>query len=235
MSLSESVAAAWTPAQLSGLRLWLKADSITGVANGASVLSWNDESGQANHATAPSAFAAPTFVLSGIGGRPSLNFGGTAYMRGSALPFATSGPYTVVTVQQAASISSQRCHFAIGDSLSGGFSFGRSTGGLDAILNEAVGTLTGAASTTNAQKWVATRSGAGPGGVTALRINGADQTLSAPTANAIAGTGSYIVGGRVNNSALWTGTFAEVIVLDSLADAATITQIETYLFNRYGI
>lgn len=65
--------AAITPAELSGLALWLKADSITGLANGASITAWQDTE---NSLTAsPPGGSQPTFATNSTPiGLPSVRF-----------------------------------------------------------------------------------------------------------------------------------------------------------------
>ncbi len=54
--------------------LWLKANEITGVSNGADLLTWTDASGNANTLTAPSSTFSPTYQTSVINGLPVVRF-----------------------------------------------------------------------------------------------------------------------------------------------------------------
>lgn len=61
-----------TPADLSGLALWLKADTITGLINGANVTNWQDTT---NSLTASPPGAAPTYATNSTpSGLPSVKF-----------------------------------------------------------------------------------------------------------------------------------------------------------------
>ena len=64
----------WTPASISGLGLWLEADKITGLSDGAPVTSWPDAS-PANHPVTPRA-TPPKWRQAGMGGRPTVEFSG---------------------------------------------------------------------------------------------------------------------------------------------------------------
>ena len=68
----------WThePDSLSGLSLWLKADSITGVADGGTINSWNDSSGNDNHAVQASVGLRATYRANVINGNPVVRFDG---------------------------------------------------------------------------------------------------------------------------------------------------------------
>jgi len=69
--------AAWTPAQLSGLALWLDAaDASTITLNGSTVSQWNDKSGNGRNASQATAANQPTRTLNGLGGRTVITFDG---------------------------------------------------------------------------------------------------------------------------------------------------------------
>jgi hypothetical protein len=63
----------FSPSELSGLFLWLKADA--GVTlSGSNVTAWADQSGNGNNAISPT--IPPTFVSSSINSKPSISFNG---------------------------------------------------------------------------------------------------------------------------------------------------------------
>ena len=69
--------AAWTPAELTGLALWLDAaDSSTITLNGSDVSQWDDKSGNGIDFLQGNAAAQPAYTPVGIGGKPSLTFTG---------------------------------------------------------------------------------------------------------------------------------------------------------------
>jgi hypothetical protein len=57
-----------------GLQVWYDAKSLSGYSNGQSVPSWPDLSGHSGAATQPTTTARPTYLSSGINGRPALKF-----------------------------------------------------------------------------------------------------------------------------------------------------------------
>lgn len=92
---------AFTPSSISGLLLWLKADSFSLPDNtiiGGPGLEWEDQSGNNNDGTA--AFGNVTYQTDGIGGSlPSIEFGGTTL----AIPAITaigSSDFTIVIVAE---------------------------------------------------------------------------------------------------------------------------------------
>lgn len=72
------------PSDFTDLRLWLKADAITGVADGGSVASWQDLSGHNYHATNSTPTERPTFVANGVNGLPIVRFDGSQNLASSA-------------------------------------------------------------------------------------------------------------------------------------------------------
>jgi hypothetical protein len=71
------VLSAWTPAQLSGLALWLDADdSSTVTLNGSAVSQWDDKSGNARNFTQSTAANQPTYLTTGFNGKSTLQTDG---------------------------------------------------------------------------------------------------------------------------------------------------------------
>lgn len=64
-----------TPEGMPNLTMWLKADSITGIADGQTVTNWYDSSGNGLVATQANASLRPTYRASVINNLPSLQFG----------------------------------------------------------------------------------------------------------------------------------------------------------------
>ena len=69
---------AWTPADLTGLALWLDADDASTITlNGSTVSQWDDKSGNNRHATQGVAANQPTYSAAEFNGKPALTFDGT--------------------------------------------------------------------------------------------------------------------------------------------------------------
>jgi len=65
--------------------LWLRADSITGISNGASVASWLDVSGNSNNASQGVANRQPLFITNELNGNPVVRFDGLDTLIGDYL------------------------------------------------------------------------------------------------------------------------------------------------------
>ena len=63
-------AAAWSPASIAGLQLWLDASQIAGLNDGDAVATWSDRSGNGNNATQATASKRFTYQTGEINGLP---------------------------------------------------------------------------------------------------------------------------------------------------------------------
>lgn len=72
-----SGAAAFTPASIAGLQLWVEADSGTGTTtDGTAVGTWTDQSGQGHHLTQATAGSQPVYKTNILNGKPVVRFDG---------------------------------------------------------------------------------------------------------------------------------------------------------------
>lgn len=88
----------WTPAQLA-TALWLDAaDASTITLNGSTVSQWSDKSGNGRNAVMATAVNQPTYVSSGINGKPTLAFDGASRTMVYDGTFLANTDYTVTAV-----------------------------------------------------------------------------------------------------------------------------------------
>lgn len=80
----------FTPTSVSGLKLWLEADRIVGLANADPVVTWADASGLGNDVTQATGSKQPTYRTNVLNGKPVVRFGGTddLLVRAGAPPFS---------------------------------------------------------------------------------------------------------------------------------------------------
>lgn len=76
-SMSGQVVVPAQPDSMGGLKLWLKADAITGLNDGDPVGTWNDSSGNGNNAAQSTAANKPTYKTSIINSQPIVRFDGS--------------------------------------------------------------------------------------------------------------------------------------------------------------
>ena len=80
-------------------KLWLRADSIVGIAGGNPITTWEDASGNGNDVTQATASYRPTFSTNILNGFPVVSFdpGNTEFLAGS-LGGTLNAPYTIFSV-----------------------------------------------------------------------------------------------------------------------------------------
>ncbi len=90
--------ASFSPTQIAGLQLWLKADAIVGLSDGDPVATWPDSSGNANDATQATGGAQPTYKTNIQNGNPIVRFDGSADFMSLTSSVSSVLPYTVFAV-----------------------------------------------------------------------------------------------------------------------------------------
>src|SRR4051794_1826732 len=111
--VTKGSAAAFSPTDVSGLKLWLKADAgaysdsgTTLCANNDTVKQWNDQSGNSNNVTQVTSGKRPTYKTGIQNGQPVLRFDGVDdFLQMGANP-AMNGELTVFVVVNANAPSS---------------------------------------------------------------------------------------------------------------------------------
>jgi hypothetical protein len=83
-------AAAFSPTDIAGLKLWLDASQITGLNDGDAVATWSDLSGLANDVTQATASRKPTYKTAILNGRAVVRFDGADDFMETAVNFGTN-------------------------------------------------------------------------------------------------------------------------------------------------
>ena len=90
---------AFSPTDISGLKLWLKADAGVTYDGSNRVSAWADQSGQGNNASA-SGDERPVYSASGLNSKPTISFNGSAQVLtitdNASLDFSTMSAYLVI-------------------------------------------------------------------------------------------------------------------------------------------
>lgn len=223
----------FTPSQLAGLQLWLKADAITGLADGAAIGTWADSSGNGRNATQGTAGAQPTYKTGIINSLPVARFdGGDSLARTSAQLWATSMTMIAVWQQTDASVEPEVFSNAVGitvDSYSGGRMY---------IAVHGVGAVTYASVDVTA--WMITTAHYNAvlpsGSRWFLSRNGAALTLISGGATAPNTSTTFGVGyNHWDNASRMKGDIAEIIVYDTALSDTNRQAVEAYLSAKYGI
>ncbi|XHL93920.1 MAG: DUF4347 domain-containing protein [Microcoleus anatoxicus] len=223
------------------LKLWLKADALTGFTNGASVGTWNDSSGNGIVLTQATGAAQPTYKTAGFNSLPTLSFNGTQYLDTAFNPSLNPNQYTVITVNQVTDgvgtvrspitsrdVSPLRGYtlYALDDNQwfsqtgTGDFSGWSGVGDNNPItLNS--GYIT---------------SGSYNGSQNTISVNGT-QTSSATTFSPNTSKPLRVGGGQTEGAVnfLFVGDISEVILYDKALNNAEHTLVDNYLSAKYNI
>jgi hypothetical protein len=247
------------PSSISGLVLWLKADSgvyidsgVTLATNGQSVAQWNDQSGNSNHATQPTSGYRPVFKTNVQNGLPSVQF--TAASLQYLFNAYQAMPITVLAVFIRGSGPGEYAILGADDSshssVDGAYYFA-SAGNTGNPAQTFVQTTTGFVQALSTNGFTAIT---GPG-VTTHLVNTTAKTVQAalnfysPPVTSGAWTGTLVpidtttnkpvIGSAWYNRGLATnyanGDLCELLIYNSLLTPAQIAQLQYYLAVRWGL
>ena len=222
------------------LKLWLKADALTGLTNTNPVGTWTDSSSNGIALTQATAAAQPTYKTVGLNNLPTLSFNGTQYLQTPYNASLNPNQYTVITVTNVTA--------------SGGFQSpitSREAGGLKGyffyaqnpnVWSFAQGNNTGAWNTTSDSTPVTLNTGY----VTSGSYNGTQKTLSVNgrqtsnnftnftpnTARPLRVGAGQTEGGP---NFYFKGDISEVILYDKALNTVERNLVDNYLSAKYNL
>lgn len=240
----------FSPKHVFGLSLWLAADKITGVADGAAVATWADASGLGRDMTQGTGANQPTFHTGVQNGKPVVRFNGTSHRLENASAFLSGASGSVFAVVKVNPAATPRCVLGSDDHSATTLRFE-----LYVAAAEALGILARDATTVNiiqsnpdnlvtesvfiVLEWHST------GSAYDYRQNGAafaeNVVLGANDgkwASFVTGRDSTVVGARRHTSTgdFFNGDIAELIVYDGVAlSAGSAGRVRRHLGRKYGI
>ncbi len=204
------------PGAIAGLTLWLRADGLTGLADGDPVGTWPDASGSCNHATQASASKRPTFRAAQVAGMPAVSF--DAIDDGMETPVDPPQTTTIVAVY------SSRAG-ATGHVLNGGYKFfeGPYVGHYRAYTGKY---LNGPSVT--AGRWVV-QSFRQTSSLAELWVDGTQVASTSKTVN----PGTLLLARQGTYSQVLDGALAELLVYDRALSDAELAEVHAWLHDRY--
>ena len=239
---------AFSPPDIAGLQLWLKADAITGLNDGDALTTWEDSHTSNNDFTQATAGKKPTYQTNEINGLPVVRFDGTDVL--TAANFLSSSEGTIfAVVRHTTALQDNQTLLASGDEGSNFYYVWTRSYSTSATPNAEVsqknsdtvdalyGSTTIVAGTTYLMTWHSS------GTAYSLRVNGAAETLTIVTG---ANTGDWFgdtslldnfsLGAikRALETGFLKGDVGEVIMYDTGLSAGDITSVETYLNARWA-
>jgi hypothetical protein len=219
-----AMTAAFSPADVSGLKLWLVAGDVSG-ADGDTVQTWSARTPTTINATQSTLASRPTLQLSEIKGQSAILSDGVNDFMTLSASIVTTGSWTVITVQKRLS--------------SGGLggSLGNNVGVVPPFAALEYGSLSRMyiASRTD-QKYSTIPSHAyhvitsqDNAGTLVMRVDGVNQSLTAA-----ATTGSSNFERMFSRLGEYWGTYiAEILAWERALNSTELGQIETYLLGKY--
>lgn len=243
--------AAFSPPDIAGLQLWLKAYEITGLSDGDPVTTWEDSHTSNNDFTQATAAKKPTYQTNEINGLAVVRFDGTDDILTAAnFLSATAGTvfavvrltsaitydkYIIGSADEAGAGSS---YWGLSPADAAGFPFSkiqtRISGGTANVID---GSTTISAAAVYLMMWRSTDT------AYTLRVDGNEETV---TARSGADNGVWLgdVPGRDNftlGALKWNaeygylkGDLGELVMYDTALSAGNISSVETYLNGRWA-
>lgn len=227
----------FSPRNLPGLQLWLRAQDITGIANGGAVTTWSDRSGNGNNVTQGTAAARPTWQRNVQNGKAAVRFDQTDdQLEGTTLGLSA------VTVFAVAQVVDNTAFKTI---VSDWGADGSELWLMDVSDTEQprfLSTPDGATASRVISTDPTVRSGAvlvtathpGATGNQVLRTNRGQVDSDAVTDLFTGGTPTLRVGSG-NNVSRWNDDICEILVYNRVLSAGEIVRVEAYLNRYYGL
>ena len=227
------VASGWTPASISDLWGWWKADAITGVSNGATLAAWADSSALAHNASSADG---PTYWKSTSGmninsALPVVDFNNNTMTIGTAL---TGGEWTAFGLVRTTTAAFTR--FLGGNVAFGTNGTGNGTGKQGSTLRAVVNLADGSTSVGTSGFFLSTHRYSDTGNSFSYRLNGAASGSGTTTSSPLT-TFATAIGCRdgANDNDWWAGSIAEIVLYSrSLSDAECAT-VETALTTKWSL
>lgn len=228
---------AFSPLSLSPT-LWLDASNAGSItSSGGAVSQWSDLSGNNNHCTQSTAGAKPTTGATTQNGLNVIDFdGGSDFLdyATSLQPVAAGGLSVVAVARRAGSGGTLVTERATTQVRAFQYLLASeyyiSSDGVNSSSNHQIEFATFAATASPFQTTFTSVSGSRM----VCRLNGTARTVTTGTATTMTGGAGGRIGRREGAIQFWQGWMAEIIAVPAVLTAQQITDVETYLKNKWG-
>lgn len=222
-----SIQSGFSPDAVSGLYLWLAADSITGLADNDPIATWPDLSSAGDDATQATEANKPLYKTNILNGLPVVRFDSTDNLASAAA--GDQKPFAHFAVVNPSSFANYQP--VVGASANGGINwrFNQTTGylNLDAQAASVIGTAT---SGHTAGNWVYVGVTYDGSGNWVLYLNGS-VVGSGLNNQSFTATTTVIGGGSFN----FIGDMAEILFYDHVLSADDRGEVFAYFQDKYGL
>jgi len=218
------------PLQYDGMVLWLAADKISGLSDGAEVTTWSDESGQGNDAT--EATNKPTYETNEQNGLPVVRFAGSDRLTVSGFGTAEFSTITEMTTFVVYNPEGDTGYNVLDLGTTGQHWRFSGDGGMYNSFFRSSRTVNSPSGQPSADAAVYFTLRSGPANGYDVRRNG---SLVAEYTQSWGVASDDLILANGGDGGLMAGYICEVIIYnDELSDAA-VSAIETYLVDKWGI
>lgn len=223
------------PINISGLKLWLKSD--TGVIyNSSKVSTWNDKSGNSNHANQSNISLQPDFVPNVLNALPAVRFNGNSLLNGNLINSLSQSSITIFIVASGAPMSdSYNVLFDIGPYAPGGLWLSKHLNEFTIYSNNAIySTASSSILNTGFSPTIfELKKDFGNISQSFLNLSLLGSSTNSSFINSFV-NGMYNVGGDPTYNGLWNGDIFEIIVFDKMLNASENNDINDYLITKYS-
>ncbi|HMV43304.1 MAG TPA: LamG domain-containing protein [Leptospiraceae bacterium] len=227
-----------TPAS-SGLKLYFQSDSLSGLANNATVSSWTDQSGNLNTLNQGTGSKMPTFLTNGLNGRNTLKFlsANMQELNNNATVGLGGTSFSIFAVAQPLSLGIDQGIIGISNSCGNDKVLGVDTTNFlyGGICNLIYLTSSSFSITTIPNIFTETYQHGGGGNLGNLYQAGNLISSQVSSATPFSGSTVLAIGRRYAAAAYWNGHISEVLFFDSALGNADRELVECYLSSKYGI
>lgn len=220
----------FVPTDLANLRLWLEADQITGLADNDPVDTWNDESGNGYDATI-TLTKRPLYIASAVNSLPAVRFDGSNDTMGnSTMTGVGTGDFHLFIVQKRNAGSDFRTIMSVG---SGGSSPLVSVEPSHNYYVNPLGSGSGVTDGANPNATWELLEVKRSSGTFYIKKYGGSESSGALTSTGATG---YVLSGYTTDPfQAWPGDMAAVVLYTDVKSGADLTDIETYLVDKYAL
>lgn len=227
------------------LVMWLKADAVTGIADGNPLERWNDSSPSQLFSTQADPARQPVWLKNAINGQPSVRFDGVDdclmvdHCPGLLYSYFNSTLFAVVRRKEGGAIISHgHTNLTVSPHNDGTLSYSTAYQNFETgeYVWPGIRSRQSAAVPAGRPCLLAMRRGSNQKGGTALFVNGhRDDDQVAIDYHLMNSANGFVGAGYRGQRQYWSGEIAEVVLYGRALDDAEKQQVEAYLTTKYGL
>jgi hypothetical protein len=225
----------FSPISIAGLRLWLKADALQGLADGNALTTWPDSSRSGNNFTQTTAANQPTYQTAEVNSLPCVRFVTDDFLDGLATSsFISASAYTTWVVYKATSNVAEQPLISDGIFFTSVFWSLAINASNIVVRNNDGSDDQSTVSADVAGSWTWARGRHDTGTIYAKTKGGAESAGTA-SGNTATLTDTVRIGAYNAANNPFGGDIAEILVYNTVVSAEDRTKVENYLASKYAL